>query len=75
VDFAMFPRLSAIAERLWEGGDPAPYADFGRRLPTQLRRLRAAGVRYRPLDGPAPDQRRPGVPGKPLTVEARERIV
>ncbi|PRB58358.1 family 20 glycosylhydrolase [Microbacterium sp. MYb45] len=75
VDFAMFPRLSAIAERLWEGGDPAPFADFGRRLPTQLRRLRAAGVRYRPLDGPAPDQRRPGVPGKPLTVEARERIV
>ncbi len=43
VDFAMFPRLSAIAERLWEGGDPAPFTDFGRRLPTQLRRLRAAG--------------------------------
>lgn len=75
VDFAMFPRLSAIAERLWEGGDPAPYGDFARRLPTQLRRLHAAGVRYRPLDGPAPDQRRPGVPGKPLTIEAREEIV
>lgn len=75
VDFAMFPRLAAVAERLWEGGEPPPYADFGRRLPTHLRRLRAAGVRYRPLDGPAPDQRRPGVPGKPLTVEARERIV
>jgi N-acyl-D-amino-acid deacylase len=75
VDFAMFPRLAAIAERLWEGGEPAPYAGFGRRLSTHLRRLRAAGVRYRPLDGPAPDQRRPGVPGKPLTVEARESIV
>lgn len=75
VDFAMFPRLAAIAERLWEGGEPAPYADFGRRLPTHLRRLRAAGVRYRPLDGPAPEQRRPGVPGKPLTIEAREVIV
>lgn len=75
VDFAMFPRLAAIAERLWEGGDPAPYESFGRRLSTHLRRLAAAGVRYRPLDGPEPGQRRPGVPGKPLTIEARERIV
>jgi N-acyl-D-amino-acid deacylase len=75
VDFAMFPRLAAIAERLWEGGDPAPYEGFGRRLSTHLRRLAAAGVRYRPLDGPEPGQRRPGVPGKPLTIEAREKIV
>lgn len=75
VDFAMFPRLAAIAERLWEGGEPPAFDDFARRLPTHLRRLRAAGVRYRPLDGPAPDQRRPGVPGKPLTVQAREDIV
>lgn len=75
VDFAMFPRLAAIAERLWEGGEPRPFADFMRRLPTHLRRLAAAGVRYRPQDGPSPDQRRPGVPGKPLTVEAREAIV
>jgi N-acyl-D-amino-acid deacylase len=75
VDFALFPRLAAIAERLWEGGDPAPYDDFARRLPTHLRRLAAAGVRYRSPDGPAPAQRRPGVPGKPLTVEAREEIV
>jgi len=75
IDFAVFPRLAAIAERLWEGGEPEPYADFGRRLPTHLRRLLAAGVRYRPLDGPTPAQRRPGVPGKPLTIEAREDIV
>lgn len=75
VDFAMFPRLAAVAERLWEGGDPRPFADFGRRLPTHLRRLAGLGVRYRPLDGPTPIQRRPGVPGKPLTREARERIV
>ena len=75
VDFALFPRLAALAERLWEGGDPAPYESFGRRLPTHLRRLAAAGVRYRPLDGPTPGQRRPGVPGKPLTIEAREMIV
>lgn len=75
VDFAMFPRLAAIAERLWDGGDPAPFADFARRLSTHLRRLAAAGVRYRPLDGPTPAQRRPGVPGKPMTVETREGIV
>ncbi|WP_243230699.1 family 20 glycosylhydrolase [Microbacterium sp. CIAB417] len=75
VDYAMFPRLSAIAERLWVGGEPAPFDDFARRLPVQLRRLAAAGVRYRPLDGPSPDQRRPGVPGKPMTVDARREIV
>lgn len=75
VDFAMFPRLAAVAERLWDGGDPGEYSDFARRLPTHLLRLRAAGVRYRPLDGPMPEQRRPGVPGKPLTVQAREDIV
>jgi N-acyl-D-amino-acid deacylase len=75
VDFALFPRLAAVAERLWDGGEPRPYADFARRLPTHLRRLAAAGVRYRSPDGPAPAQRRPGVPGKPMTVETREGIV
>ncbi len=75
VDFAMFPRLAAVAERLWDGGDPPPFDGFARRLPTHLRRLAAAGVRYRPLDGPTPAQRRPGVPGKPLTREGREAIV
>ncbi len=75
VDFAMFPRLSAIAERLWLGGKPGDVGDFSERLRTHLRRLAAAGVRYRPLDGPTPAQRRPGVPGKPLTIEAREAIV
>lgn len=75
VDFAMFPRLAAVAERLWEGGDARPFDDFGTRLPVHLRRLQESGVRYRPLDGPTPDQRRPGVPGKPLTREGREQIV
>ncbi|UYO96265.1 family 20 glycosylhydrolase [Microbacterium sp. M28] len=75
VDFAMFPRLSAIAERLWLGGEPDEYAGFARRLPVQLRRLAAMGVRYRPLDGPSPEQRRPGVPGKPMSVQDRQRIV
>ena len=75
VDCAMFPRLAAIAERLWDGGEPPPYEGFARRLPTHLRRLAESGVRYRPLDGPTPTQRRPGVPGKPLTREARQEIV
>lgn len=75
VDFAVFPRLLAIAERLWRGGRPGEYAGFARRVPAALRRLAAAGVRYRPLDGPAPDQRRPGVPGKPISVERRAEIV
>ncbi|MDQ0644729.1 family 20 glycosylhydrolase [Microbacterium murale] len=75
VDFAMFPRLSAIAERLWAGGDPGDGTEFLRRLATHLRRLTEAGVRYRPLDGPTLDQRRPGIPGKPMTVAAREQIV
>ncbi|WP_144795850.1 family 20 glycosylhydrolase [Microbacterium paludicola] len=75
VDYAMFPRLSAVAERLWAGGGPADVADFLRRLPTHLRRLAAAGVQYRQLHGPTPDQRRAGVPGKPMSVADRERIV
>jgi len=75
VDFAMFPRLSALAERLWQGGTPPPFDGFEARLPVQLRRLRAAGVQYRPLDGPLPAQRRPGVPGKPMSVAQREAIV
>ncbi|WP_424936436.1 MULTISPECIES: family 20 glycosylhydrolase [Bacteria] len=75
VDFAVFPRLLATAERLWQGGVPGEYAGFAVRLPLGLRRLAAAGVRYRPLDGPAPAQRRPGIPGKPMTVERRKEIV
>ncbi|MFT4258176.1 family 20 glycosylhydrolase [Microbacterium sp.] len=75
VDFALFPRLSAIAERLWEGGEPGDTGDLLHRMPVHLRRLAAQGVKYRPLDGPTPSQRRPGVPGKPLTIAEREKIV
>lgn len=75
VDFAMFPRLSAIAERLWVGAASPGFDDFERRLPVHLRRLAADGVRYRPLDGPRPDQRVPGVPGKPMSVAEREVVV
>lgn len=75
VDFAMFPRLSAIAERLSAGGEPREYADFERRLATHLRRLDAWGVKFRPLDGPTPGQRKPGVPGAPRTKEFRVKAV
>ncbi|WOO83177.1 Beta-hexosaminidase [Vanrija pseudolonga] len=75
VDFAMFPRLSAIAERLWAGGEPRDYADFESRLETHLRRLQAWGVKFRPLDGPTPEQRKPGVPGAPRTKEFRIKAV
>lgn len=74
VDFAMFPRLSAIAERLWAGGEAGQVEGFLRRLPVQLRRLAAAGVQYRQLDGPIPEQRR-SAPGKPMSVADREQIV
>ncbi|MGO2683205.1 MAG: beta-N-acetylhexosaminidase, partial [Microbacterium sp.] len=75
VDYAMFPRLCAIAERLWTGGEAGDVEDFLRRLPVHLRRLASAGVQYRQLHGPTPDQRRTGVPGKPMSVADRERIV
>lgn len=75
VDFAMFPRLSAVAERLWAGGEPGDGKAFVRRLGVHLRRLDEAAVRYRPSDGPHADQRRPGIPGKPMSVRDREQIV
>jgi hexosaminidase len=72
VDFAAFPRLAAFAEAVWTDADRRDLADFRRRLVEHhLPRLDAAGVEYRPLDGPHPWQRRPGVPGWPrdLAVE------
>jgi len=75
VDFALFPRLAATAERLWQGGKASDFSQFERRIETHLRRLRLAGVEYRPLDGPKPEQRRWGVAGKPMSVADREAIV
>jgi len=69
VDYAAYPRLAAFAEAVWSptaertpGG--AASAEFLARLEhDHLPRLDAAGVEYRPLDGPRPWQRRPGVHG------------
>ncbi|MDR2703886.1 MAG: beta-N-acetylhexosaminidase [Cellulomonadaceae bacterium] len=67
-DYNMFPRLSAFAEVAWTNGiatdrssGTAAHADFMQRLEhDELPRLEAAGVAYRPLDGPKPWQQWPG---------------
>ncbi|MFI6991046.1 beta-N-acetylhexosaminidase [Nonomuraea wenchangensis] len=68
VDYMAFPRLAAFAETVWspEGRD---LADFSERLAAHLPRLDAIGVEYRRAEGPAPWQRRPGVPGRPEDAE------
>ncbi|HEX5116693.1 MAG TPA: beta-N-acetylhexosaminidase [Pseudonocardiaceae bacterium] len=64
VDYAAFPRLAAFAEVVWSRA--RDLGDFRRRLAGEhLARLDALGVEYRPLSGPHPWQRRPGVPGRP----------
>ncbi|MEN5075849.1 beta-N-acetylhexosaminidase [Isoptericola cucumis] len=78
VDYATYPRLSAFAEVVWSpepdgGREPgtAASAEFLERLRTaHLPRLDAFGVEYRPLSGPLPWQRRPGVAGYPRDLDA-----
>ena len=64
LDYAVFPRLGAFAEVAWNGG-PLDWHDFASRMPAYLEWLEAEGVDFRPLDGPRPDQQRPGIPGAP----------
>ncbi|GAA4917718.1 beta-N-acetylhexosaminidase [Streptomyces coeruleoprunus] len=70
VDYQTFPRLAAFAEVVWSTALPAPpardVAGFARRMTAHYRRLDALGVDYRPPNGPAPWQRRPGVVGRPI---------
>lgn len=62
--YAAFPRLCAFAENLWSPLEAHDYPDFVRRLESaHLGRLAALGVDHRPLAGPRPWQRRPGVAG------------
>lgn len=70
LDFTAFPRGCLFAEVAWTGrpliggepgtmpgsGDLAGHPELRRRLAAHLRRLDAAGVEYRPLDGPHPWQ-------------------
>ncbi|MBQ1082940.1 beta-N-acetylhexosaminidase [Nocardiopsis sp. B62] len=62
LDYMVFPRLTAFAEKVWTEGD-RDFAEFEPRLRHHLRRLDAAGVEYRPLDGPRPWHTRPGLYG------------
>lgn len=57
VEYAAFPRLSALAEVAWTAPERRDPADLLRRLPAHLERLDALGVNHRPLDGPRPGQR------------------
>jgi len=66
VDYFAFPRLCAVAEALWSGGQ-RDFAAFRARLAEHLPRLEALGVEYRRESGPLPWQRRPGIAGKPAT--------
>ncbi len=68
LDYRAFPRLCALAEALWTDGE-RDFAEFQPRLVEHLARLEAAGVEYRPLDGPRPWQQRPGITGRPSSVE------
>lgn len=64
VHFAAFPRLSALAEVFWSDPRGRDYTEFVQRLQTHhLPRLEAMGVEYRPMDGPRPWQKRPGIIG------------
>ncbi|MCX5200897.1 beta-N-acetylhexosaminidase [Streptomyces sp. NBC_00237] len=69
VDYQVFPRLAAFAEVAWSPL-PAPaerdFAAFTSRMATHYARLDALGVDYRPPAGPRPQQRRPGVIGRPI---------
>lgn len=76
VDYAAFPRLAAFAEVVWSPREARDWPGFDRRLRgAHLDRLDAAGVEYRPLDGPHPWQRRPDVPGWPLRFDELGRLV
>jgi hexosaminidase len=69
LEYMMFPRACALAEVAWSGR-PAAWQPLRGRLAAQLGRLAAAGLEYRPLDGPRPWQQggagprrhRPGYP-------------
>jgi hexosaminidase len=55
LEYMIFPRACALADVAWSGA-PVPPGEVSSRLAAQLSRLDAAGLAYRPLDGPAPGQ-------------------
>ncbi len=58
LEYMAFPRACALADVAWSGGPAHSLAAGGwhQRLAAHLGRLDAAGVGYRPLDGPRPWQ-------------------
>jgi hexosaminidase len=62
LEYMIFPRACALADVAWSGGPvqltaPRPgRPPLANRIAAHLRRLDAAGVEYRPLDGPRPWQ-------------------
>jgi hexosaminidase len=55
LDYKTHPRAGAFADVAWSG-EPAPWHALRPRLEADLGRLAAAGVEFRPLDGPHPWQ-------------------
>lgn len=55
VEYMAFPRTCVLAEVAWSG--PVEPSELEPRLRAHLRRLEAAGVNHRPLEGPHPWQR------------------
>lgn len=71
LDYAAFPRLAAFAEVAWGSapdqrapGSKASLEFVSRLQQAHLPRLAAAGVEYRPLEGPLPWQTKPGGPSR-----------
>jgi hexosaminidase len=52
VEYMAFPRAAALAEIAWSAPERISFADFQRRLPAQLARYDALGVRYAPSPEP-----------------------
>ncbi len=50
VEYMVYPRACALAEVDWTPAGEKDYADFQKRLKTNLEHLKALGVNYRPLD-------------------------
>jgi hexosaminidase len=52
VEYMAFPRAAALAEIAWSQPERISFPDFQRRLPAQLARYEALGIRYAPPSQP-----------------------
>ena len=50
MQYMIFPRALALAEKTWTPDTHQDWNDFLQRLQSQLRRLDAMGIKYRPMD-------------------------